>query len=193
MVVHQFAIGALSQRPIARPMLPCSPPPPPLPAAHLARLQVHHSFRYRKRSRTVADTGEEAYLRVDIPCGCGTACAACPPTLPALALQGGGSSSGSGRAESGPRQAHLLMPDAAALLDSLEVLELPEVENVVLLTSEVRQVGWPAGPATYRIACPGGGKRQGRVHLCWDELLHSAASMCRPSQSSSHTREWPTR
>lgn len=100
----------------------------------------------------MADTGEEAYLRVDIPCGCGAACAACPPTLPALALQGGGGSSGSGRAESGPRQAHLLMPDAAALLDSLEVLELPEVENVVLLTSEVRQVSQPAGPATYHMA-----------------------------------------
>ena len=33
------------------------------------------------------------------------------------------------------------MPDATALLDCLDVLELPEVENVVLLTSEVRQVG----------------------------------------------------
>ena len=87
------------------------PPPPPPPP------QEHHAFRYRKRSRTVADTAEEAYLRVDIPCGCGAACAACPPTLPALALPGGGGGGGEGS----PRQAHLLLPDAAALLECLEV------------------------------------------------------------------------
>ncbi|PRW57734.1 DIS3-like exonuclease 1 [Chlorella sorokiniana] len=112
---------------------------PELPPAGWLERRVHHTFRFRKRSRTVADTGEEAYLRVDIPCGCGTVCAACPPTLPALTLAsiGGGSCSS---AESGPRQAHLLLPDAAALRDCLEVLELPEVQNVVLLTSEVRQL-----------------------------------------------------
>ncbi|KAI7844065.1 hypothetical protein COHA_002209 [Chlorella ohadii] len=115
-----------------------------LPPSSWLERRVHHTFRYRKRSRTVTDTGEEAYLRVDIPCGCGSACAACPPTLPALALGGGsgggGGGGGGGSAESGPRQEHLLMPDATALLDCLEVLELPEVENVVLLTSEVRQL-----------------------------------------------------
>lgn len=142
---------------------------------------MHHTFRYRKRSRTVADTGEEAYLRVDIPCGCGTACAACPPTLPALTLASGGG----GIAGSGPRQAHLLMPDAATLLDCLEVLELPEVENVVLLTSEVRQVGWPAGwwlgysnrtvvPLTAGISCCGWGIGAATSRLSMGSALSAA-------------------
>lgn len=88
------------------------PPPPPSPAQEL------HAFRYRKRSRTVADTAEEAYLRVDIPCGAGPACAACPPTSPALALAAAG---GVGAGAGAGLRPHLVLPDAAVLLECLEV------------------------------------------------------------------------
>jgi hypothetical protein len=86
-------------------------------------LQAHPTFQYRKRSRSVLDTAEEAYLRVDIPCG-SPACSACSPTLPAL----------------GAAPRHLVLPDAAVLGEFLEVFELPDVEDVVLLSSVLRQV-----------------------------------------------------
>ena len=100
--------------------------------------QEHAAFRYRKRSRAVVDTADEAYLRVDIACGAGAACRACPLTDPALALLGGGST-----AAQAP--SHLLLPDAATLLECLEVFELPQLSNAVLLTSELRQVGGQEG------------------------------------------------
>ena len=87
------------------------------------------------------DTAEEAYLRLDIPCG-SPDCVACPPTSPALA----------------PSPQHLLLPDASVLAGCLEVFELPEVENLVLLTSVVRQVGW--------------GWRRGQMLLVQDRQPH---------------------
>lgn len=86
-------------------------------------MQSHHVFRYRKRGAALADRAEEAYLRLDIPCG-SPACAACPSTSPALP----------------PQPAHLALPDAAALATWLEVFELAEVSGVVLLSSVLRQL-----------------------------------------------------
>lgn len=71
----------------------------------------------------MSDRAEEAYLRLDIPCG-SPSCAACPPTSPALPAQ----------------PAHLALPDASALAGWLEVFELAEVSGVVLLSSVLRQL-----------------------------------------------------
>lgn len=94
-----------------------------------ADAQERPAFRYRKRSRTVVDTAEEAYLRVDIPCG-SPACPVCAPTSPALL----------------PSPRHLVLPDSAALKECLEVWELAQVEGLVLLSSELRQVGGGGAP-----------------------------------------------
>ena len=126
--------------------------PPTAAAAVAAATQAQPTFRYRKRSRTVMDTAEEAYLRVDIPCGAGAACAACPPTAPALALlEPADAAVGGGGAGAPPP--HLLLPDAAALAECLEVLELPQLRNAVLLSSELRQVGWGWGWGRQPGAC----------------------------------------
>lgn len=69
------------------------------------------------------DTAEEAYLRVDIPCG-SPSCPTCAPTSPALP----------------PAPRHLAVPDAAALRGCLDVWELAQVEGAVLLSSELKQV-----------------------------------------------------
>lgn len=135
-------------RPPLRPPAAISLPPFPY-----RRLQEHAAFRYRKRSRTVVDTAEEAYLRVDIPCGAGAVCAACPPTAPALALLDGPLALGAFAAADGAAQApppHLLLPDAGTLLECLEVFELPQMSNVVLLASELHQAR--AGPSA--ACCP---------------------------------------
>ena len=135
-------------------MVPATTPPlfqkplPP-PARHRSRRRhrppatVHAhppqtlpTFTFRKRSRTVLDTAEEAYLRLDIACG-SPSCALCAPTLPALA----------------PAPAHLLLPDAAVLAECLEVFELPQLENVVLLSSVVRQVR-PQPATLLRLSTP---------------------------------------
>ncbi|KAL4433810.1 hypothetical protein ABPG75_000251 [Micractinium tetrahymenae] len=97
--------------------------PQRLPSPNWVERREHPAFRYRKRSRTVVDTAEEAYLRVDIACG-SPACQACPPTAPALP----------------PAPRHLVLPDAAALKECLEVWELSLVEGTVLLSSELRQL-----------------------------------------------------
>ncbi|KAL4852980.1 DIS3-like exonuclease 1 [Chlorella vulgaris] len=94
------------------------------PAAWLER-KSEHSFRYHKRSRTVADVSGEAYLRLDLSCGCpAPLCGACQPTTPALS----------------PSPRHLLLPDAAVLVECLDVFELSQMNNVVLLSSVVRQL-----------------------------------------------------
>ncbi|KAI3434597.1 hypothetical protein D9Q98_002666 [Chlorella vulgaris] len=94
------------------------------PAAWLER-KSEHSFRYHKRSRTVADVSGEAYLRLDLSCGCpAPLCGACQPTTPALS----------------PSPRHLLLPDAAVLVECLDVFELSQMSNVVLLSSVVRQL-----------------------------------------------------
>jgi hypothetical protein len=95
-------------------------------------MQSEHSFRYHKRSRTLADVSGEAYLRLDLSCGCpAPLCGACQPTTPALS----------------PSPRHLLLPDAAVLVECLDVFELSQMNNVVLLSSVVRQVGcWGGQP-----------------------------------------------
>lgn len=116
-----------------------------------ARPQERPAFRYRKRSRTVVDTAEEAYLRLDIPCGSPT-CPACAPTLPALP----------------PAPRHLVLPDGAALRECLEVWELAQVEGVVMLSSELRQVS------------------RGRAWVAREEPMHPLFLRCRSNRSDQH-------
>ena len=87
------------------------------------RMQAWHRQRFRKRSKTVSDQAAESYLREDVPCGhpgC-TVCESAGLQLPAAVD-------------------HLLVPDARALDNYLEVFQLPEMYGIVYTTSAMQQV-----------------------------------------------------
>ena len=86
-------------------------------------VQTFRVYRFRKRSQSVSEAAEEAYLRDDIPCG-SDACSTCQHGLPALSADA----------------PHYVIPDAQALDDYLEIFELPQLQNFVLLTSVLQQV-----------------------------------------------------
>lgn len=90
--------------------------------------QVRQSFLYRKRQGAIAAVPTELYLREDVSCGSG-ACPSCFPLLPRL----------------GPDAQHCVIPDADGLCDFLEVFELPEMGNVIFLSSVLAQVPSPDG------------------------------------------------
>ncbi|KAH9321863.1 hypothetical protein KI387_016502, partial [Taxus chinensis] len=84
---------------------------------------VKRDFKVRKRSKTLSINLQEIYLRDDIPCG-SAACHTCLQSSPRL-----------------PRNAsHYLIPNADALLNFWEVLDLPQVTAVVYLASVMREV-----------------------------------------------------
>ncbi|BDA44024.1 DIS3-like exonuclease 1 [Coccomyxa sp. Obi] len=84
--------------------------------------RTFRAYRFRKRSRTVSEASEEAYLRDDIPCG-SEACSTCSNGLPALSADA----------------SHYVIPDSQALDDYLEVFELPQLQNFVLLASVLQK------------------------------------------------------
>lgn len=86
-------------------------------------MQAFRAYRFRKRSQSVSEAAEEAYLRDDIPCG-SDACSTCQNGLPALSADA----------------PHYIIPDAQALDDYLEIFELPQLQNFVLLTSVLQEV-----------------------------------------------------
>ncbi|GBG61073.1 hypothetical protein CBR_g18665 [Chara braunii] len=83
---------------------------------------VSHGIKFRRRSRTIVDVVQEHYLRDDIPCG-SAVCDICHQT-PVL----------SGTAT------HYLLPDVDFILDFLELLEHPQIANVIYLSSIAKQV-----------------------------------------------------
>lgn len=86
-------------------------------------MQIFRAFQFHKRSQTVSGVAEEAYLRTDISCG-SEACSICQHGLPALSAEA----------------AHYVIPDAQALDNCLEIFELPQLQNIVLLTSVLQKV-----------------------------------------------------
>eukprot|EP00899_Mesostigma_viride_P029013 jgi/Mesvir1/9297/Mv04474-RA.1 len=86
-------------------------------------VQPEDGFKYRKRSKTVSRVLIERYLRDDIPCG-SSLCDTCPANSGTL------SSSAT----------HYMMPDAASILDWMEVWELTEITGAVLLASVLAEV-----------------------------------------------------
>ncbi|KAK9833762.1 hypothetical protein WJX74_005180 [Apatococcus lobatus] len=82
-----------------------------------------HEYRLRRQGPSITDAGREAYLRTDISCG-SDFCRSC-------------SSSRSNRLI---KAAHYAVPDRQTLTDLLELLELPEFQNVILLNSIVKPV-----------------------------------------------------
>ena len=102
--------------------------PPSSGAPLVARRSTH---RLRRRTQTVSHHVEEAYLREDIACGV-EGCAAC-------ALDGVAPASPADPAGALARDAtHHLVPDAAALVEYLDVLERLATRDCVLLGSEVK-------------------------------------------------------
>eukprot|EP00884_Botryococcus_braunii_P009563 jgi/Botrbrau1/18608/Bobra.0367s0048.1 len=86
--------------------------------------RVQKSYWYRKRQQAIAAVPTELYLREDVSCGSG-ACPNCFPLRPRL----------------DPAARHYVIPDADTLCDFLEVFELPEMENVIFLSSVLSQLG----------------------------------------------------
>jgi len=80
------------------------------------------SHKCRKRTHTLINVVEESYLRSDIACASGLCCACPPAATSALS----------------PSATHYMVPDAEAVLAFLEVLELPEVTDIVMLSSVVQ-------------------------------------------------------
>lgn len=119
------------------------------PFAQGPNAQAGRRYRYRKRSRSVCEQATESYLRVDISCG-SEACPLCPRTLPSLAATAD----------------HYAIPDAATLDRFSEVFEVPEVANVIYLTSVIRPVG---GAEQY-------------LAMGWNHqnyaMLHAASAFC---------------
>ncbi|GLJ54635.1 hypothetical protein SUGI_1173790 [Cryptomeria japonica] len=85
--------------------------------------KVKRDFKFRKRSNSVGLNLQEIYLRDDIACG-SAACHTCVQTSPRLPANA----------------SHYLIPNADALLNFWEVLDLPQVTAVVYLASVVREV-----------------------------------------------------
>ena len=86
-------------------------------------MQVQNEIQLRKRSHSIVDIAVEAYLRRDISCG-SPACERCIPKVPSL-----------------PRGArHYVIPDAEALWECLDILELPTFSGFIILTSVLRKV-----------------------------------------------------
>ncbi|KXZ55937.1 hypothetical protein GPECTOR_2g1488 [Gonium pectorale] len=135
------------------PRLPPSPTRPspsnacPHPPAHQTKL----SYKYRRRTHSVAPALEESYLRLDVSCG-SEACDACRvgASSSTAATDGGSFSSSAAVASAAPppppssslsaSAPHYLIPDAEALSDWLELFELPDITNVVLLDSAIKKV-----------------------------------------------------
>eukprot|EP00798_Chlamydomonas_sp_ICE-L_P016297 gene16297-22485_t len=78
--------------------------------------------KYRKQTRTITTAVEDCYLRDDIPCG-SALCTSCAPTTSHLAASA----------------SFLMIPDSATLSTYLEILELPEISNYIILSSELRK------------------------------------------------------
>ncbi len=86
-------------------------------------MQRWHEFRIRRQGPSLADLGKEAYLRSDISCG-SELCTVC---------------TGSTQRRLIPATSYVI-PDKHTLTDLLELLELPEFQDIILLNSIVRPV-----------------------------------------------------
>ena len=80
-------------------------------------------YKYRSRSRTTQKLVEEAYRRSDVPCG-SALCGSCERASPRLSASA----------------ACYFVLNGASLRAYAELLELPDVCNVILLASGVREV-----------------------------------------------------
>lgn len=86
--------------------------------------QRWHEYRvFRRQGPSLADAGREAYLRTDISCG-SEFCRSCDGSSHKRLIQA----------------AHYALPDKQTLTDLLELLELPEFQDVILLNSIVKPV-----------------------------------------------------
>lgn len=85
--------------------------------------QVDHGYRLHKSAPYLVDKIEEAYLRTDIACGV-PFCKECHMKYQHL-----------------PSSAsHYVIPTARALQEVLEIVELPEFEGCIILTSVLKEV-----------------------------------------------------
>ena len=99
-----------------------------------ARVAGH---RLRRRTGAVVNYAEDVHLREDVPCGCAL-CGTCANDAYVRAEGEGGHPVGT---PLGADATHYLVPDADAIADHVDFLEMPRsAENVIVLGSEVRRV-----------------------------------------------------
>ena len=133
--------------------------------------------RLRRRTQTVVNYVEDAYLRDDVSCG-SALCASCvpPPGAPPTPL----------RADA----THYLVPDADALVAYLDFLESPSARDVVLLASEAKAahaLGDARVSRAIRALC---GDRRGRVKLFPNDHCR-ATSVVTPARRREILRSLP--
>ena len=133
--------------------------------------------RLRRRTQTVVNYVEDAYLRDDVCCG-SALCASCvpPPGAPPTPLRADAS--------------HYLVPDADALVAYLDFLESPSARDVVLLASEAKAahaLGDARVSRAIRALC---GDRRGRVKLFPNDHCR-ATSVVNPARRREILRSLP--
>ncbi|XP_024518625.1 DIS3-like exonuclease 1 isoform X2 [Selaginella moellendorffii] len=89
--------------------------------------------KFKRRSKAISIVAEEIYLRDDIPCG-SPLCSSCASHLPRLP----------------PDASHYLLPNADAVLQFWEILELPQFSAVIFLTSVLKEVQEKLGQRSWR-------------------------------------------
>lgn len=89
----------------------------------MAWLLQWHEYRIRRQGPSLADAARETYLRTDINCG-SDFCKSC---------------SGTGQ-DRLVKATHYAVPDRQMLTELLELLELPEFQDLILLNTIVKQV-----------------------------------------------------
>ncbi|XP_024544594.1 DIS3-like exonuclease 1 isoform X1 [Selaginella moellendorffii] len=89
--------------------------------------------KFKRRSKAISIVAEEIYLRDDIPCG-SPLCSSCASHLPRLP----------------PDASHYLLPNADAVLQFWEILELPQFSAVIFLTSVLKEVQENLGQRSWR-------------------------------------------
>ncbi|KAG2451560.1 hypothetical protein HYH02_004158 [Chlamydomonas schloesseri] len=129
--------------------------------------QTKLSYKYRRRTHTVAPALEEAYLRVDVSCG-SEACDTCRVGVGAshghshshshLAdADGLGAAAVAAAATAAPIASlsaaapFYLLPDDAALSEFLEMFELPDISNYIILASSLKRVALHSGRKASRL------------------------------------------
>ncbi|CAM6101379.1 unnamed protein product [Calypogeia fissa] len=95
--------------------------------------QVIRRYKVRRKTKAVSIVVREVYLRDDIPCG-SALCQSCVQNSPPLPAN----------------DSHYVLPDADALLQFLEIWELPQITSVIYLASVVKEVLVRSNQRNYR-------------------------------------------